>query len=102
MDDCLIIGSQRKLRHTDSCLCGHAIAWLNPEALITRDKEGETPLDNARRSGACAEIIACSPSARSLGGKGIRQLYKPVGYWRDGMFVWIQSRSWGKLSQDYQ
>jgi len=30
---------------------------LNEEALTTRDKEGETPLDIASRSGACAEII---------------------------------------------
>jgi len=31
--------------------------WLNPQALTTRDNKGETPLDIARRSGACAEII---------------------------------------------
>jgi len=30
---------------------------LNFEALTTRDNEGETPLDIALRSGACAEII---------------------------------------------
>jgi len=31
--------------------------WLNSEALTTRDNKGETPLNIARRSGACAEII---------------------------------------------
>ena len=31
--------------------------WLNEEALTTRDNKGETPLDIASRSGACAEII---------------------------------------------
>ncbi len=32
--------------------------WLNYEALTTRDNKGETPLDIAHRSGACAEIIS--------------------------------------------
>ena len=31
--------------------------WYNIQALTTRDKEGKTPIDIARRSGACAEII---------------------------------------------
>jgi len=35
---------------------------FNFEALTTRDNKGETPIDIARRSEACAEIIACSPS----------------------------------------
>ena len=55
-----------------------AICW-NKEALITRDKEGETPLDIARRSGACAEIIgllSLTPEkARSFGSKGMCCLY---------------------------
>ena len=29
----------------------------NEEALTARDNEGKTPLDIARRSGSCAEII---------------------------------------------
>jgi len=45
--------------------------WFNPEALITRDNKGETPLDIARRSGTCAEItglLSHTPEeARSLG-----------------------------------
>jgi len=44
---------------------------LNDEALTTRDKKGETPIDIARRSGACAEIIGLlsqtPEEARSLG-----------------------------------
>jgi len=50
MDDCHIIGSQRKLRHTHMLLP----MWicLNGEALITRDNKGETLLGIAHRSGA--------------------------------------------------
>ena len=51
----------------------------NYEALATRDKEGETPLDIASRSGACAEIInllSLTPDeVLSLGGEEMRQLY---------------------------
>jgi len=43
----------------------------NLKALITRDNKGETPIDIARRSGACAEIIgllSLTPEeARSFG-----------------------------------
>jgi len=71
---------------------------LNPEALTTRDNEGKTPIDIARRSGACAEIIgllSLTPEeARSLGGKGMLRLYAPVGYWREEMIGWIKSRSY--------
>jgi len=70
----------------------------NIQALITRDKEGETPLDIARRSGACAEIIrllSLTPEeAYSLGFKGMYRLYAPVHYWWDEMNVWIESRSY--------
>jgi len=72
--------------------------WLNLQALTTRDKEDKTPLDIARRSGACAEIIglfSLTPEeADSLGGKEMRRLYAPVGYWNDEMFGWIKSRSY--------
>jgi len=71
---------------------------LNPEALITRDNDGETPIDIARRSGACAEIIgllSLTPEeADSLGSKGMFRLYAPVVYWRDEMGLWIMSRSY--------
>jgi len=71
---------------------------FNPEALITRDKEGETLLDIARRSGACAEIIGLlsltTEEARSLGLKGMLRLYAPVSYWMNEMIGWIQSRSY--------
>ena len=44
---------------------------LNDEAFTTRDNKGETPIDIARRSGACAEIIGLlsqtPEEARSLG-----------------------------------
>jgi len=70
----------------------------NPEALTTRDKEGETPLDIARRSGACAEIIgllSITPEeVRSLGGKEMFRLYAPVGSWTGEMVVWIKSQSY--------
>jgi len=83
----------------------HALAFvgvesicINPEALTTRDNIGETPLDIASRSGACAEIIgllSITPEeVRSLGGKGMARLYAPVFYWRSEMALWIQSRSY--------
>ena len=71
---------------------------LNYEALATRDKKGQTPIDIARRSGACAEIIgllSLTPKeAVSLGGKEMRRLYAPVGHWRNEMTIWIRSRSY--------
>jgi len=71
---------------------------LNYEALITRDNEGETPIDIASRSGACAEIIgllSITPEeARSLGGDEMWRLYAPVAYWRSEMTGWIRSRSY--------
>jgi len=71
---------------------------INPEALTTRDNEGKTPIDIARRSGACAEIIGLlshTPEAAcSLGEDGMDRLYAPVAYWRSEMNGWIQSRSY--------
>ena len=70
----------------------------NPEALTTRDNKGETPLDIARRSGACAEIIgllSLTPEeVYSLGAKGMVRLYAPVGHWKSEMATWIKSRSY--------
>jgi len=67
---------------------------FNLQALTTRNKEGETPLDIARRSGACAEIIgllSLTPEAvRSLG-KEMNRLYAPVAYWWSEMGLWIKS-----------
>ena len=95
MDDCHIIGWQRKLRHTHTLAhVGVQSICFNHEALITRDNKGETPLDIARRSGACAEIIgllSLTPEeARSLG-MGMFRLYAPVAYWMSEMVGWIQS-----------
>ena len=71
---------------------------FNEEALTTRDNKGETPIDIARRSGACAEIIgllSLTPEeARSLGEDGMLRLYAPVAYWRVEMGYWIISRSY--------
>ena len=83
----------------------HALAFVgvqsicfNFEALTTRDKEGETSIDIARRSGACAEIIGLlshtPEEARSLGLKGMARLYAPVAYWTSEMVGWIKSRSY--------
>jgi len=73
------------------------ICW-NPKALITRDNKGETPIDIAHRSGACAEIIgllSITPEeVRSLKWKGMARLYAPVAYWRSEMNGWIRSRSY--------
>ena len=66
---------------------------LNFMALTTRDNKFETPLDIARRSGACAEIISLlsltPEEALSLGYKGMLRLYAPVAYWRGEMLVRI-------------
>jgi len=71
---------------------------LNKDAFTTRDNKGETPLDIASRSGACAEIIgllSLTPEeAQSLDWKGMIRLYAPVAYWRNEMNEWIRSRSW--------
>ena len=83
----------------------HALAYvgvqsicLNLQALTTRDNKGETPIDIALRSRACAEIIGLlsltTEEARSLGGKGMRRLYAPVEYWWNEMGLWINSRSY--------
>jgi len=75
----------------------HSICY-NLQALITRDKEGKTPLDIARRSEACAEIIGLlsqtPEEARSLGDEEMVRLYAPVYYWRIKMIDWINSRSY--------
>jgi len=83
----------------------HALAFVgvssisfNYEALTTRDNKGETPIDIARRSGACAEIIgllSLTPDeADSLEWKEMLRLYAPVAYWTYEMAGWIQSRSY--------
>jgi len=72
--------------------------WFNLQALTTRDKEGETPIDIASRSGACAEIIglfSLTPEeADPLSWKGMARLYAPVAYWYNEMAGWIKSRSY--------
>jgi len=82
--------------HTLADVGVQSIAW-NVEALTTRDNKGETPIDIARRSGACAEIIgllSLTPEeARSLDGEGMIRLYAPVAYWRNEMVKWIKLRS---------
>jgi len=71
---------------------------FNLQALTTRYNKGETPLDIARRSGACAEIIgllSLTPEAGCLlGSDGMSRLYAPVGYWENEMAKWIRSRSY--------
>jgi len=100
MDDCHIIGWQRKLStHTHTLAhVGVMSIHYNLQALTTRDNKGKTPLDIARRSGACAEIIgllSLTPEeAHSLEGDEMLRLYAPVGYWWDEMVTWIQSRSY--------
>ena len=74
-----------------------SIDW-NFEALTTRYNKGETPIDIARRSGACAEIIGLlsqtPEEARSLGWEGMARLYAPVAYWQDELVTLVKSRSW--------
>jgi len=68
------------------------------EALTTRDNDGETPLDIALRSGACAEIISLlslTPEAvRSLREKEMARLHAPVAYWRDEIIILFEQQSW--------
>ena len=83
--------------HThDLAFVGVMSICYNYEALITRDNKGETPIDIARRSGACAEIIGLlsqnPEAARSLGREMLR-LFAPVAHWWDKMVKWIKSRS---------
>jgi len=71
---------------------------FNLQALTTRDNKGETPIDIAHRSGACAEIISLlsltPEEARSLSLEGMQRLYAPVAYWRVEMVLWIKSQSY--------
>jgi len=85
--------------NTLSCQCGCAVDLVESRGPHqTRDKEGETPIDIARRSGACVEIIgllSLTPEeVRFLGGEEMARLYAPVTYWQDAMYGWITSRSW--------
>jgi len=74
-----------------------SICW-NPEALTTRDNKGETSIDIACRSEACAEIISLlsltPEEVLSLRCKEMLRLYAPVAHWQDEMTLWIQSRSY--------
>ena len=74
------------------------LVFLSPKALIIGDNAGETPLEIASRSRACAEIIGLLSltfkEARSLSEEGMLRLYAPVAYWRDEMYIWIESRSY--------
>jgi len=83
--------------HVLAIVCVLSIGY-NPEALTTRDNKGETPIDIAHWSGACAEIIgllSLTPEeARSLGGDEMARLYAPVSYWWNEMVKWIESRSY--------
>jgi len=93
----VIVGNAQKHSHILSD-CALWIVLYNFEALATRDNKGDTPLDIASRSGACAEIISLlsltPEEARSLGEKGMRRLYAPVAHWCDEMIGWIRSRSY--------
>ena len=91
--------AEKAQTHThDLAFVGVTSICLNYEALTTRDNKGETPLDIASRSGACAEIIrllSLTPEeVRSLGSMGMLRLYAPVVYWKSEMVKWITSRSW--------
>jgi len=83
--------------HALASVAVQSILW-NEEALTTRDNKGETPIDIARRSGACAEIIGLlshtPDEVHSLGAKGMDRLYAPVAYWKSVMVRWIRSRSY--------
>jgi len=83
--------------HALASVCALSIDY-NLQALTERDKEGKTPIDIARRSGACAEIIGLlshtPEEADSLYGREMRRLYAPVHYWWCEMAKWIQSRSY--------
>jgi hypothetical protein len=61
--------------------------YYNLEALITRDKKGETPLDIARMIGAFAEIIgllSLTPEeARFVGMEGDGPLVRTSGLLKD-------------------
>jgi len=71
---------------------------FNSEALVTRDNNGETPLDIAIRSNACDiiyDLLSLTPkSAHSLGGDKLRKMYAPVAYYYNICMGWIESRSW--------
>jgi len=71
-------------------------------ALQTKDNYGETPLEIARRTHACADVIGLlsqtPESIRALGGARLSQLYAPVTYWRNMMVQFCQQKSWDGLN----
>ena len=81
----------------------HVLAYVcvvlvvfNKNTLATRNKKGETPLDIARRSGACAEIIGLlshTPEEADSLSWDMARVYAPVCYWTSEMNVWISRRS---------
>jgi len=77
---------------------GVSLVYYNEEALTTLNERGENPLEIARGSEACAEIIgllSLTPEeARSLGFKEMLRLFAPVFYWVNEMVKWIKSRSY--------
>jgi len=95
----LSVLAQKAQRHSHILASvGVSLVIFNEEALTTLNERGETPLEIARGSEACAEIInllSLTPEdARSLGGEEMFRLYAPVVYWRSEMDGWIRSRSW--------
>ena len=103
LDECgrtplaLLAALAKKKSHTLTSTAVNLV-YYNEDALITRDKEGKTPIDIALGSGACAEIISLlsqtPEEAYSLGLKGMRLLYAPfLIFWND-MMTWIESRLW--------
>jgi len=95
----LAVLAQKAQRHSHILASvGVSLVYFNPAALTTLNERCETPLEIARGSEACAEIIgllSLTPEeARSLRWTGMARLYAPVAYWRHEMQGWIRSRSW--------
>ena len=96
----VIAGKLRGITSSCQCWCKFDVLSIcyNEDALTTLNERGENPLEIARRSEACAEIIgllSITPEeADSLGWDGIFRLHAPVDYWRSEMLGWIRSRSY--------
>ena len=83
----LAVLAQKAQRHSHFLASvGVSLVYYNEEALTTLNERGENPLEIARGSEACAEIIgllSLTPEeARSLGYKEMDRLYAPAAYWR--------------------
>ena len=108
LDECgrtplaLLAALAKKKSHTLTSTAVNLV-YYNEDALITRDKEGKTPIDIALGSGACAEIIGLlshtPEEARSLDWKGVEEMN--LGVRRRTFRISLHALNWGQCRWEF-